>query len=691
MAWTPGTAGTHRSPTNGGESAPKGSDVDLESVLSIRENLHVTVTAGVLDLADWRFRVMRKSEQNRAPVESQFFEDVDSLVREAVQNSLDAAVRTENPAAPVRVRFFVSGTEGAVPRDRAREWMRGLEPHLRSALEDLPNIDSDMPFLAVEDFGTRGLQGRTEIFREADIHEGERADFFYFWRNVGMTGKSGTERGSWGLGKAVYAASSQVHAMFGWSVREGSPRSVLMGQASLKLHSLKDSKGVLQQHDAYGFFGQFVDGEDSSFATPLDDQRLIASFREDFHLRRRPEDTGLSLVIPFPREEFLNGDGTERLVRATILHFAYPILSGQLTVEVSSPSGSQVVDAPHIEERLKSLNWVGNEAKRDRILELLDLARWTLANRDQALRLSTTDTLAAKWERISYPEPQWTEARGAFLAREPVGFEVPVIVRPKQKEKVESSFHVFLRQRETSQANLVHFIRQGLTISEVANVPGTGLVGIVLIDDESLSKLLRDSENPAHTRWMPRSEKLKARYQGGAERIDFVTNAPRVLLRRLSEADKEVDSEMLADFFPEVEKDAPTPTKVGGGKKGKKTTPLPPPPPPKPRPLTVTKVDGGFVITRDPNVPVEEQNDELLVEAAYDCAGANPFKAWEEYDFRVDRDLKLEIEDGSIVRAEQNHLRVRPGPGMKLRVTGFATARDVIVRHRWIRGARGDA
>ncbi|MEW6433938.1 MAG: hypothetical protein AB1730_20755 [Myxococcota bacterium] len=627
---------------------------------------------------------MSKSEQNRAPVEAQFFEDVDALVREAIQNSLDAGVR--EVGKPVRVRFFVSNDEAAVPSDRAAKWLIGLHPHLEKVVDDLPDLTAPMPFVSVEDFNTRGLEGRVDVAREVDLADGERADFFYFWRNVGITGKSGNERGSWGLGKAVYCASSRIHSMLGWSIRQSKPSSVLMGQAGLRLHALRDSSGKIRQHDAYGFYGQYRDPDDQSFATPTEDPALIDAFRDDFHLKRDPRNNyarGLSLVIPFPREEFLGTDGLRRLTKATVLHFAFPLIARQLEVDICSPNRSHCISADTVEEVLSEIDWRDEETKRRQISDLLDLTRWALTDASELVQLGTNDTVGAALENLEIPKPALADARARFLERRAVGFQVPVIVRPKNGERTRASFRVFLQQRESSVPNAVHFIRQGLTITEVAGVPGTGLTGIVLVDDNELSRLLRDSENPAHTRWNPRSEKLKSRYHGGPARIELVTGAPRWLLRRLIDSGSKVDTEMLADFFPEPAQESAPKVSVGGKTKGKRkiTRGLPPTPPPKP--ITISRIDGGFSITRRPEIPLEDESAELLVEVAYDCVGADPFNAWEEFDFQFGKDLTVEVEDGTVVRAEGNRLRLRPGQAMRARVTGFSPTRDVIVRHRW--------
>ena len=58
-------------------------------------------------MPEWRFRGMQPGEMNIDPIEGEFFSTAaldslsDALVREAIQNSLDARI----PGVPVRVRI----------------------------------------------------------------------------------------------------------------------------------------------------------------------------------------------------------------------------------------------------------------------------------------------------------------------------------------------------------------------------------------------------------------------------------------------------------------------------------------------------------------------------------------------------------------------------------------------------------
>ena len=136
----------------------------------------------------WRFRKMSLSEQNRNPVESEFFnrdDPVGALVREAIQNSLDAL--DPDGDGPVRVRFYIKCEGEMLPADRRAEWLNGLDPHLSAtSIEYRSTPANGMPFVTVEDFGTRGLWGSTLAARKSELGS-NREDFYYFWRNVGMS------------------------------------------------------------------------------------------------------------------------------------------------------------------------------------------------------------------------------------------------------------------------------------------------------------------------------------------------------------------------------------------------------------------------------------------------------------------------------------------------------------------------
>jgi hypothetical protein len=161
----------------------------------------------------WMFREMARGEVNVDPIQSEFFttEAIDgqaeAIVREAVQNSLDAGTT----GTKVRVCFRISDEKDSLDSSTHQFFFKGLELHLSApdvGLAKRPDSHEKVAFLTIEDFGTRGLWG--DPSQSADEKD-ERNDFYYFWRNVGRSRKGETDLGRWGLGKNVFPATSRAN------------------------------------------------------------------------------------------------------------------------------------------------------------------------------------------------------------------------------------------------------------------------------------------------------------------------------------------------------------------------------------------------------------------------------------------------------------------------------------------------
>jgi hypothetical protein len=220
-----------------------------------------------VDHPRWQFRKMNKGEMNVDPIEGEFFSTEalgslpDALIREAIQNSLDAAI----PEEQVKVVVTFSSSDQNLPASKIEYYLKGLRSHLEareSGLIERVTLTGPMDFLVIEDFGTRGLEG--EVREDEDKRaEGEKNDFFYFWRNIGRAVEGATDRGRWGLGKTVFQAASRINSFFGLTIRRGNPGKQLMGQSVLKIHWCDGSK-----HGPYGYYGVF----EGDFALPFEEE-----------------------------------------------------------------------------------------------------------------------------------------------------------------------------------------------------------------------------------------------------------------------------------------------------------------------------------------------------------------------------------------------------------------------------------
>jgi hypothetical protein len=143
----------------------------------------------------WHFREMQPGEINVDPIEGEFFTTeaigsiTDALVRESIQNSLDAT--QGNTPVKVRFSFFSRPNPEYDASVISKKYIDGLSLHLlakHAGLQDMPSPAEQINYLLVEDYGTRGLQGDISQYDDLD-DDFKKNDFYYFWRNIGRTRK----------------------------------------------------------------------------------------------------------------------------------------------------------------------------------------------------------------------------------------------------------------------------------------------------------------------------------------------------------------------------------------------------------------------------------------------------------------------------------------------------------------------
>lgn len=614
---------------------------------------------------------MQRGEINADPVQGEFFTPeglADGLVREVTQNSLDAASGT----GPVRIRFAYP--TAPLSTQASALYSEGLREHLAVALAGAQPPIGPTDFIVIEDFGTRGLRGDPE--QDDDTEPGTvRNDFFYFWRNVGRSNKSETDRGRWGLGKTVLPASSRINTFFGLTVRANGSSALLMGQAVLKIHRI----GTVR----YAPYGYFARAGTDGFPMPFDDEAMISRFVRDFNLDRQRE-AGLSMVIPFPRIEELQ---PVSVIRSAVLHYFYPILAGDLIIDVCHDGIIDRIDRDTIGMITASTSWNGTGVTAPALARLFDLARWAIATADTdhvSFRSATSG--APNWDKVSLDAADLAIVRDRFERGERVALRVPMKVHRIGRESGTSFFAVYLEKDETLRRGQDHYIRQGITISEIHALQGRGAWAIAVIEDRELSAMLGDSENPAHTDWLARSGKLKERYVHGPSGVSFVKTSVRQIVDLLTRLPEGLDRDLLRDmFYVDVPEENTATTDEGTGRSGRPgddgpQPPGDPPPASAPRRFRILPLSDGFRISGRPESGVA--GAVIDVEVAYEVRRGNPFARYDECDFRIDQNPIRVIADGVYIEdAARNRLRfLALRDDFDLHVTGFDPRRDLRVR-----------
>lgn len=627
----------------------------------------------------WRIPQMQKSETRQEQVQGEFFHSesslADRLVREAIQNSMDARV---DPQAPVKVSFTFSGQRDALSKSEAAQFLSGLNPHLEvGALEGSPEnlssfFDRPMPYLAIEDFGTHGLTG--DITANSTMERGN--NFWGFFRSTGISSKTEGEAGSWGLGKWVFPDASDISAFLGVTQREGESELVLMGQAILRPHSIGEF-----DYRPYGWFAEYSEDNDAKWLPmPVRDQDFIEEACLAFGIQRglgNDRQPGLTIVVPFPNEELTPAG----IARATVTQYFLPIVNGDLDVEIRHPElGDTAITADTImgvagRIQPSDRDDESPESMRSTVL----LAQWAATHSNDNFRLLN---VANSTFEMSETEKEDYE-RGT-----PIGFEVYTNTTRRDRNRREgSNFRIIIERDEGLQNGHDYFVRGFLRVPKMDHIANYHARALVIIDGQSaLGHMLRDAEGPAHMEWKPNEKRATQKWVNTPERVREVRRTAGRILQALTTRASTLQRHALADLFPASRSSGGSDTGPGS-RGGDNPSPSTPPIPGGPSPFIITQTADGFVVTKNSHntKPVEGA---WRMSIAYDVSRGDPFRAFEAaatnglLDFSIfeSGELSVRVSKSTETTAVADNVLdfdVK-GDDFRLQITGF-DGRDIAV------------
>ena len=656
----------------------------------------------------WNFIKKPKSHHGVNPTQKLFFDRdiksvvpkiVESFVRESIQNSLDATI----PGNKLEVLFKLRDKDKSItPKDF--ECLVGkLRLHVESESSNVnivPDWGSPISFLSVEDFNTTGLLGDVSI--DTSFENLEKQDFCNFWRNlVGFTDKISSERGKWGLGKAVFPSSSKINTFFGLTVRPSDDAPYLMGLSVLNTHRLKGDPNTL--YLPYGDFGLFDDEMDDQFVMPITDRQFNEGVINMFDSKRLSKGPGLSLYIPYPLEDFK----VEFLILSIIQQYYYPILKDEITVVVDYNEKEFHLSKDNLDTILNQLenplpSEIDDEFWKKQILklkEVLDFSIWicNLSNDDFIELNALPDNLIPRWNSTIFDKIDWDELKLKFAADERLAFKVPLWVKKGAEPSVLCHFKVCVSNNNKYDDFINEYIRHDLTIPEIKGLEKKGFKGFVIIEkgikdvDEPLVEMVGFSENPAHTTWSSSEEKFKsANYNHGEQSITFIKNALTKINEQLKLLIIDKDDTLLSELFPidcVIEKE-------GDGK------PLPPPPPdgtdppdepdidlPRPIPpdinglplkLLITKMSSGFKIVKNTNCSLDLLD--LSIELGFKKKRKDPIKGYNLNDFNLQTNITRTYSGVAIIASSANSISFNViEQDFEIKFEGFDLNRDLVI------------
>jgi hypothetical protein len=569
----------------------------------------------------------------------------EALVREATQNSSDGRLSQDKP---VLIRMQIRDLNAPDSRQLAA-LLAPIDRHCEICGLETDVLSSEKArILLVEDFGTTGLTGAV------DSHDD--GNFAGFWRRHGGSNKQAGKQGSHGLGKLVFSASSALGVIFGYTVRHDDGRALLLGQAVLNNHRL-DGKRL----PPHGYWSPTT--EPGKIQLPSEDSSFIAEMTALFGFTRKKE-PGFSVAVPYPGADIT----AERLQSALIKNYFFPVLSGDLEADINGLMISRTTFDDAVSK-------VGNLTDDDR--RRLQFARELTELRRKETPLKAAATPGGRPDETSLTAEELEKLRADFSAGKIISIRHPVRVTPKKGAAADTFIDLYLKKKPDDAAPWALFARDAIVLPGEAF--SEAAFGALIASDPAACSLLRDAENPAHTKW-DAHERVRKNWKSGAEKVRDIRLSLKAFYRLITAELREELPDLLTHLLSVKD---PLAAKR---KNAPKRTPKPPPvlPPPRPKFYSESRIEGGFRIMPGPGAADREFPVMLKVRVAYDTLNGNPFKLHNALDFDlVRRTGDMAVRDLVVSGIEAGSVLLEClGPDFRFEMTGFDTNRDLIVETR---------
>lgn len=440
----------------------------------------------------WRFLSNQNSQIvgiNDAGIETFTANMNRSLIREIIQNSLDAVI--EGCKEPVIVEFvkFQIPTENMPDIDGFRDVIRKCkysnqnEPDAVRFFENAETVLSQatIDVLRISDYRTRGLEG-------AETCE-KGTSWSRLVKESGSSNKNQTSGGSFGIGKAAAFACSDLRTIF-YSSKDIGDFDSNFGVA--KLVSFED-KYPGDWTTGIGYYSM-----DERFVAI----RELAKFDRDYSR----EDSGTDIYILGMHS---TDDFKEEFIKSVLLDFLISIVNKKLIVRIQD----EEINSISLPKYMSKLNQYESEEIKN-LLEYYDL-----------LKPNNPGIIIKKLDSKKYGKKY--------------GFQ-------------DGECTLYLKEGEGLNRKILITRRAGMRILEQNRISGSiDFTGILIIDGDNMNESFRRMEVPSHDAWEPgrvRGEEKK--YTGILQGLkSYLRNMVKEEFAKV--ATDKMDALGASDFLPD--------------------------------------------------------------------------------------------------------------------------------------------
>lgn len=571
-------------------------------------------------MTKWQFRTLNPNDTSgTSTAEDNFAQEertsVDILVRECIQNPLDARLKNESVQVHFKWRTLESGASTFVD-DLLTDDFR--KQQVLAGMANAAGTSTGVDVLVIEDFGTIGLRG---CYDDSAV-EGDEQNWNAFWFREGEGAKPSKANGGAGQGKLTMYVASQIRTVAALTTRATDGKRLLFGSCRFRRNYVSGKERYARE----ARWGNTTNP--SELAMPVQDDTVLDKYENELQIKRGAS-SGTTFLIPMPDPAIT----PEAITAAVINEFYFPVLRGTLTVYVDK-------------QEISSVTIAGLSNQLSGGLRLAAPYRTFLDEiSKQHLNEQPLATFDERWGNElkllpdHLPAGQIQVVRDAFQSGAIISAEFPIRVSSVASGPKLGLLRVFLQEAEQDKVYEL-FVRQDLAVDKEKSLRTAKRLAparaLILIDDEVLSRFLAAAEEPTHREWNGSRPKLALQYRNAAVTLRLVRHAASRLLELLVPPATK-DNLVLASFFPDVvakkekakvkqpkKRDAPE-----GGDSGVVEAP-----PSKQRKLELIALDDGAMVRVNP-ATIEDCDFPMTckLELAYATELGKPFDQWDAADF----------------------------------------------------------
>lgn len=405
---------------------------------------------------EWHFaKIEGGGDQGPRNAAFEYFKNMyESLVREAIQNSLDAHDDSGNS---VVVNFSFKGIpcnnfkhffgirkhiEGCLTKYNSEEGHERFDPMINYLDNLLSQVNGKMDYLEVSDENTIGMN-----YNFNDQNAEECGRFYAFLKAVGVDDKGGSETagGAFGFGKAAFFNVSTINTLLvsTKTMQNGSEKDYFEGVSRLCTHVIDGNKYV-----DTGFFCNAGDKHERPITNNIPARFMRSKIGTSISVM------GLDFSV-ISRDKAI-----EQIIKAVLFNFWLAIIEKRLIVNVNiGNANQQIIDINTLDDLMdKYYPEIGDGSSKNNPRPYFE-----------AVRHAEEDNRYKKTEKVL---PELGKVR----------------------------FYLF--KNKNAVADRYIFMRKELMyINYKKNNTNFGFFGVLVVDGEAANKILRHCEDATHHEW----------------------------------------------------------------------------------------------------------------------------------------------------------------------------------------------